>query len=69
MFPFFKYLIQQGSAVVYIDDFLLRSNAKPHMRHFIKQLHETASKINLNLVPKIFSMLFTVKSFGHEIRF
>ena len=35
----FKTLIEQGFALVYIDDVLLLSNSKEHMFQFVKQLH------------------------------
>ena len=41
---FFKELIRQPSALVYIDDLLLMSISKPHMLQLIKQLHVFISK-------------------------
>ena len=39
MSTFFKTLIEQVSALVYIDDILISSNSKEHMFHLIEQLH------------------------------
>ena len=36
MSTFFKTLIEQGFALVYIDDILLLSNSKEHMFHLIE---------------------------------
>ena len=49
MSTFFKTLIEQGSALVYIDDSLLLSNSKEHMFHLIEQLHLISTKHNLKL--------------------
>ena len=65
---FFKTVIEQGFAVVYIDDILLLSNFKEHMFHLIEQLHVISTKNNLTLAPeKSFFMLLKVKFLGHEI--
>ena len=37
-------MINDGSALVYIDDILLISNSKEHMIHLIKTLHEISKK-------------------------
>ena len=39
MSTFFKTLIEQGFALVYIDDILLLSDSKEHMFQLIEQLH------------------------------
>ena len=52
MSSFFKTLIEQGFALVYIDDILLLSNSKEHMFQLIEQLHIISTKNNLNLLPK-----------------
>ena len=44
MSPFFKTLIEQGSASVYIDDILLLSNSKEHTFQLIEQLHIISTK-------------------------
>ena len=36
---FFKTIIEQGFALVYIDDILLLSNSKEHMFQLMEQLH------------------------------
>ena len=68
MSTFFKTLIEQGFALVYIDDILLLSNSKEHMFQLIEQLHIISTKNNLKLAPeKSFSLLLKVKFLGHEI--
>ena len=68
MSSFFKTLIEQGFALVYIDDILLLSNSKEHMFQLIEQLHNISTKNNLKLAAeKSFSMLLKVKFLGHEI--
>ena len=44
MSTFFKQMIDDGSALVYIDDILLMSNSKEHMINLIKSLHEISKK-------------------------
>ena len=68
MSTFFKTLIEQGFALVYIDDILLLSDSKEHMFQLIEQLHIISTKNNPRLAPeKIFFMLLKVKFLGHEI--
>ena len=68
MSTFFKTLLEQGFASVYIDDVLLLSNSKKHMFHLIEQLHCISIKHNLKLAPeKSFFMLLKVKFLGHGI--
>ena len=69
MCTFFKTLIEQGFALVYIDDILLLSDSKAHMFQLIEQLHIISStKNNLKLAPETsFFMLLKVKFLGHEI--
>ena len=68
MSTFFKTLIEQGFALVYIDDILLLSNSKEHVFHLIEQLHFISTEHNLKLAPeKSFFMLLKVKFLGHEI--
>ena len=68
MFTFFKTLIEQGFALVYIDDILLLSDSKEHMFQLIEQLHIFSTKNNLKLATeKSFFMLLKVKFLGHEI--
>ena len=68
MSTFVKTLIEQGFALVYIDDILLLSDSKEHMFQLIEQLHIISTKNNLNLASeKSFFMLLKVKFFGHEI--
>ena len=65
---FFRRFIEQGFALVYIDDILLLSNSKEHMFQLIEQLHLISTKHNLELAPeKSFFMLLKVKFLGHEI--
>ena len=54
MSSFFKTLIEQGFALVYIDDILLLSNSKEHMFQPFEQLHIITTKNNLKLVPEKF---------------
>ena len=68
MSSFFKTPVEQGFALVYIDDILLLSNSKEHMFQLIEQLHIISTKSNLKLAPeKSFFMLLKVKFLGHEI--
>ena len=68
MSTFFKTLIEQGFALVYIDDILFLSDSKEHMFQFIEQLDIISTKNNLKLAPeKSFFMLLKVKFLGHEI--
>ena len=68
MSTFFKTLIEQGSALVYIDYILILSNSKEHMFQLIKQLHNISTKNNLKLVPeKSFFMHLIYKFLGHDI--
>ena len=68
MSSFFKTLIEQGFALVYIDNILLLSTSKEHMFQLIEQLHIISTKNNLKLAPeKSFFMLLKVKFLGHEI--
>ena len=67
MCTFFKTLIEQGFALVYIDDILLLYDSKEHI-FFIEQLHIFSTKNNLKLASeKSFFMLLKVKFLGHEI--
>ena len=60
--------IEQGFALVYIDDILLLSDSKEHMFQLIEQLHVISAKNNLKLAPeKSFFILLKVKFLGHEI--
>ena len=68
MSTFFKTFIEQGFALVYIDDILLLSDCKEHIFQLIEQLHIISTKNNLKLAPEIsFFMLPKVKVLGHEI--
>ena len=68
MSTFFKTLIEQGFALVYIDDILLLSDSKEHMFQPIEQLHVVSTKNNRKLAPeKSFFMLLKVIFLGHEI--
>ena len=44
MSTFFKTLVEQGFALVYIDYTLLLSNSKEHMFQLIEQLHIISTK-------------------------
>ena len=68
MSTFFRILIEQGFALVYIDDILLLSDSKEHMFQLIEQPHIITAKNNPKLAPeKSFFMLLKVKFLGHEI--
>ena len=68
MYTFFQKLIDQGFALVYIDDILLLSQTKPHMIELIEQLHQIFRTNNLKIAPeKYFHVLLTVKFLRHEI--
>ena len=67
MYSFFQKLIDQGFALVYIDDILLLAHTKPHMLTLIEQLHQICQTNNLKIAPeKSFYILLTVKFLGHE---
>ena len=64
----FKILIEQGFALVYIDDILLLSDSKEFMFQIIEQLHIISTKNIAKLAPeKSFFVLPKVKFLGHEI--
>ena len=64
---FFKTLIEQGFALVYIDDILLLSDFKEHMFQLIEQLHTISTK---NQPPKkSLFFLLKVKFLGNEIEY
>ena len=68
MSTFFKTIIEQGFALVYIDDNLLLSNSEEHRFQPIEHLHVISTKHNLKLAPeKSFFMLLKVKLLGNEI--
>ena len=68
MYSFFQKLIDQGFALVYIDDILLLAHTKSHMLNLIEQLHQICQTNNLKIAPeKSFYILLTVKFLGHEI--
>ena len=54
MSSFFKTLIEQGFARVYIDDILLLSDSKEHKFQLIEQLHIISTKNNLKLALEKF---------------
>ena len=68
MSTFFKTPIEQGFALVYIDDILLLSDSKEHMFQLIEQLHIISTKNNSKLAPeKLFFILLQIKFLRHEI--
>ena len=68
MSTFFKTLIKQGFALVYIDNILLFSDSKEQMFQLIEQFNIISTNNNLKLAPeKSFFMLLNVKFIGHEI--
>ena len=68
MSTFFETPIEQGFALVHIDDFILFLNSKEHMFQHIEQLPNISTKDNLKLAPeKSFFMLLKVKFLGHEL--
>ena len=67
MSTFFKTLIEQGFALVYIDDILLSSDSEEHMFQLIEQLHVISTRNNPKLATeKSFFMLLKVKFLVHE---
>ena len=54
MSTFFKTLIEQGFAFLYIDDIILLSDSKEHMFQLIEQLHIISTKNNIKLAPENF---------------
>ena len=73
MSSFFRTLIDQCFALVYIDDILHLSNSKEDMFKLVEHIHIVSEKHNLKLAPKksFFSkfLFFTlkVKFLGREI--
>ena len=68
MYSFFQNFIDQGFALVYIDDILVLAHTKTHMLDLIEHLHQVCHSNNLKFAPeKSFYILLTVKVFGHEI--
>ena len=67
MYSFFQKLIDQGFALVYIDDILLLADTKTHMLELIEQLHQICHFNNFKIAPeKSFYILLTAKFLGHE---
>ena len=65
---FIKDLICQGSALVYFDDFLLKSKSEPQIQQLIKHFHDIANTEHPKLAPeKSCFMLLTLQYLGHEI--
>ena len=63
---FFQNFIDQGFALVYIDNILLLAHTKPLMLNLIEQLHQICQTNNLKIAPeKSFYILLTVKLLGH----
>ena len=52
MYSFFQKLIDQGFALVYIDDILLLAHTKTHMLDLIEQLHRICHSNNLKIAPE-----------------
>ena len=66
MYSFFQNFIDQGFALVNIDNILLLAHKKPHMLNLIEQLHQICETQNLKIAPeKSFYILLTVKLLGH----
>ena len=65
---FFKILIKQGFALVFIDEILLLSNTREHMFLLIGQLHIISTKNNLQFAPeKPFFMFLKVKFLEYKV--
>ena len=62
MYSFFQ-LIDQGFALVYIDDILLLAHTKPHMLNLIEQLHQICQTNNLKLLLKNLSIFSSLSNF------
>ena len=68
MMTFFKTLIEQGFALVYIDDILLLLNSKEYMFQLKEQLHIINTKNRLKLAPeKSFFMLLRLNSLDMKL--
>ena len=68
MYSYFQKLIDQGFALVYIDNILLLAHIKIHMLDLIEQLHQISSSNILKISPeKSFCYLLTVKFLGLAI--
>ena len=52
MFSFFNTLIEQGLAIVYIDDIIRLSNSKEHIFHPVDQFHVICTKHILKSAPE-----------------
>ena len=67
---FSKELVLQRYALIYVDNFILKSSSKPDLLQFIEKLHDIAEKRNPKSPPKkFFFMLLTVNILGHETDF
>ena len=63
MSTFFKTLMQQGFALVHIDDILLLSNSKEDMYQHIEQIHIVSKKTIFNLLLKNHFLCFLKSNF------
>ena len=64
MSTFFKTLIEQGFALVYIDNILILSDSKEHMFQLIEQLHVFSTKNILKLAPEKSIFMFLKSNFS-----
>ena len=68
MYSFVQKLIDQGFALVYIDDIVLLAHTKIHMLNLIEHLHQICGSNNLKTAPeKNFYILLPVKYLEHGI--
>ena len=64
MYPFFQNFVDQGFALVYIDDIFLLALTKTHMLDLNEQLNQYYSSNNLKIAPeRSFSILLSVNLF------
>ena len=52
MYSFFQKLINQGFALVYIEDIFLLAHKKTHMLDLIEKLHQICHSNNLKSAPE-----------------
>ena len=65
---FFQKRIDQGFALVYIDDIIFLAHTKAQWLDLLEQLHQICSSNNLKIAPeKSLCILLTAKSLGNEL--
>ena len=66
----FEDLIQQGPALVFVDDILLIKKSESHLLQLIKQHQDETKRKNMKISPeKPFFFLYAVKNIGRDFCF